>query len=169
MYLVTNNTPSLFKEAKSSPSKPPVTTKRKQKSLLEQVPNKKAMRSYDTVVDITAENESNPSSEVEKENSTAEEETSSSIELTTPQTDEEQSAPGVSQKKKNKKKNKKEKQQNNTNTFTAHDYSQTNWEKFLGAGRKNVQKLLNSKITFGSNKKVNICSFLCLKAIVLGI
>lgn len=63
----------------------------------------------------------------------------------------------IKSKKKKKKKKPKFNNRNKlkTNNFTPFDYTKVNYNKFISSGPKNLKKLLNAKITFGANKKVN--------------
>ena len=67
--------------------------------------------------------------------------------------------------KKNKRKNRHAGNSTDPSTavgsgFKPFNYAKANYNKFISAGQKNLKALLNSKITFGTNKKVR-ASFIC--------
>lgn len=53
---------------------------------------------------------------------------------------------------------KRKKTENTNNEFVAHDYSAGNYNKFTSGNKKNVKRLLSSKISFGANKNKKVIS-----------
>ncbi len=116
------------------------------------MPNKKLAKDYDVVVETMKKVKTEIQSSIDNFSSETEDgELSSEDEESAVVVDKNASK---KQRKKKTKKNQKNQNESKKSNFTPFDYAKANYDKFVTAGPKNLKKLLSSKISFGSNKKV---------------
>ncbi|XP_065221172.1 exosome complex component 10 homolog isoform X2 [Planococcus citri] len=114
-----------------------VSSKRKAENSLKEVPNKKISKNIAEADESKIKTEPNDIPEVIDQNEKKE--------IAENKNNQTQS--------KSKNVNKIQVDDKQKQNFVPHDYSAGNYKKFASGAQKNVQKLLNSKIKFGANKK----------------